>query len=425
MGQDFKTETIAIHQNFRGDETNSIVRGIHPTSAYHFNDSTHGAQLFDLSVAGNIYSRLTNPTNDALGQVVSDLEGGIGGLAVSSGSAALNVLVMTLCKSGDHIFASKSLYGGTVSYLKNTISKFGVSVTFVDQDDDYDKLAAQIRPETKIILAEAITNPRIEVLDVDKFAKLAKDFDIPFVLDSTFTPPAIFKPFEHGINIIIHSATKYLGGHGNSLAGIIVDGGSYNWDNGKFPELSQPDDSYHGLVYTKAFGNAAFLLKARAHILRDTGSCLSPFDAFLILTGIQTLFIRLEHVSKNALSLAQWLEAHPCIEWVSYPLLESHKNHELAKKYLPNGAGGILAFGVKGDRAESEKFINSLKLGIQAVNVGDVRTIVTHPASTTHRQLSEDELVASGISGNLIRISIGLENLEDIKTDLDQALRGE
>lgn len=423
MTQKLHLETLAVHQGFRGDETNSIVRPIHTSTAFAFNDADHGADLFNLSAVGNIYSRLTNPTNDALGNVVAELEGGVGGLSVASGAAALLTTVLSICESGDHIVSSKSIYGGSYSLFSNTLKNFGIEVTYVDQNASREEIQQAFQENTKILFAEVIGNPKVEVLNVEKFAALAKANDVPFVVDSTFTPPAIFKAFDHGVNIVVHSATKYLGGHGNALAGVIVDSGTFDWNNGKFPSLTTPQDAYHGLVYTEAFGNLAFLIKARAHVLRDIGASLSPFNAFLILQGIQTLHLRLDYVSKSALALAQWLENHPQVEWVSYPLLESNPDYDRAKAYFPKGSGGILAFGIKGGREKSRAFINGLELGIHAVNVGDVRTIVTHPASTTHRQTPADELAALGISEGFIRISVGLENVEDIKADLDQALQ--
>ncbi|XKM13682.1 O-acetylhomoserine aminocarboxypropyltransferase/cysteine synthase [Orbaceae bacterium ac157xtp] len=423
MTKQLHLETIAVHQNYRGDETNAIVRPIHLTSAYYFNDSDHGASLFDLNTAGNIYSRLTNPTNDALGTLVSDLEGGAGGLAVATGAAAITTVILTLCKQGDHIVASRSLYGGTITLLSGIFTRLGIHTTFVDQSSNIDELQKSIQKNTKFVLAEVIDNPLVNVLDFEKFSKLAHDNQIPLVIDSTFTPPTIFKPIEHGADIIVHSATKYLGGHGNVMAGIIVDAGKFDWQaSGKFDNLTQPDPAYHGLSFSNSFGNLAFIVKARAQALRDTGLTLSPFNAFLISTGIQTLAIRLAHISQNTLKIAEWLETHPHIEWVSYPLLKSHPDYQLAKQYFKHGASGILSFGIKGTLANSKLFIDSVKLAIQAVNVGDVRTIVTHPASTTHRQCSDEELKNAGITQNLIRLSVGLENIEDLKADLDQAL---
>lgn len=418
----YKLETLAVHQNFRGDDKHSVARGIYPSTAFIFDDADHGADLFDLKVAGNIYTRLTNPTNDDLGDLISQLEGGVGGLALASGAAAITATILALCEEGDHILASRSLYGGTLALFQNTFSKLGIQTTLVDPEDSYEELAKQIQPNTKLVFAEVIGNPSINVLDCEKFAKLAQTSHIPLVIDNTFSPPGLFKVKDHGANIIIHSATKYLGGHGNALVGAIVDCGNFDWTNGKFPSFTQPDDAYHGLVYSEAFGPAAFIYKVRTQILRDVGLTASPFSAYLVATGIQTLSLRLQHVSKNALALAQWLEKLPQVESVSYPLLKSHPDYARALTYFPNGAGGILSFKLKGDLAESKSFINQLKLCINAVNVGDVRTIISHPASTTHRQSSEEELLAAGITPNFIRISLGLENIEDIKTDIKQAL---
>ena len=353
---------------------------------------------------------------------MNNLEGGAAGLAVASGAAALLTTILTICKAGDHIVSSKSIYGGSYSLLVNTFAQFGVETTFVDQDASYDELCKAFRPNTKILFAEVIGNPKVNVLDCEKFARLAQTHQVPFVVDSTFTPPNLFKAIKHGAHIVIHSATKYLGGHGNALGGVIVDAGTFDWSNGKFQDFCTPSSAYHGLVFTQAFGNLAFILKARAHVLRDTGSSLGAFEAFLILQGIQTLHVRLDYVSKNALELARWLEKHPKVDWVSYPLLESHPDYQRAKKYFPEGAGGILAFGLKGNREDSKRFINNIKVGIHAVNVGDVRTIVTHPASTTHRQSPAEDLQALGITEGFIRISLGLEHLDDIKEDIAQAL---
>lgn len=419
----YHLDTIAVHQNFRGDDKNSVARGIYPSTAFIFDDADHGADLFDLKVAGNIYSRLTNPTNDDLGNVVSDLEGGVGGLAVSSGASAVTATVLAICNAGDHILATKELYGGTLALFANTLNRLGIETTFVDQDTSKEELKSLIQPNTKLIFAEVLGNPNINVLDCEKFSQLAKEAHIPFVVDNTFSPPGIFNAKEHGADIIVHSATKYLGGHGNALAGVIVDCGTFDWTSGKFPAFTTPDPAYHGLVYSEAFGNAAFIYKVRTQVLRDTGLTASPFNSYLILNGLQTLNLRLKHVSENALKLAKWLEAHEGVASVSYPLLESHKDYARAVEYFENGAGGILSFQLKGDLQKCKNFINHLELCINAVNVGDVRTIVSHPASTTHRQSSAEELAAAGITDNFIRISVGLENIEDVIQDLDQAIR--
>lgn len=423
MTKKLQFATEAIHQNYRGDETNSIVRPIHPTSAYFFDDADHGANLFDLKDAGNIYSRLTNPTNDALGETISRLEGGVGGLSVATGAAAVTLVILALASQGDHVVASRSIYGGTISLLANTLAPLGIETTFINQDADYETLAASIQANTKLIIAETIGNPLVSVLDYEKFSKLAKEHHVPLVIDNTFCTPYLFKPLEHGANIVVYSATKYLGGHGNALGGVIVDGGNFDWtkDN-KYPSLTTPDSSYHGLIYTEAFKEAAFIYKVRTQGLRDIGPASSPFSSYLIATGLQTLHLRLDAHSKNALALAKHLESHPQVEWVLYPGLESHPDYDRAKRYFDKGASGIFCFGIKGGLEAGKKFINGVELGIHASNVGDVRTIVTHPASTTHRQLSEEELINAGISSSLIRISVGIEAIEDIIADFDQAL---
>ncbi|MDR1781855.1 MAG: O-acetylhomoserine aminocarboxypropyltransferase/cysteine synthase [Bacilli bacterium] len=414
--------TDAVHQFFRGDETNSIVRPIYPTSAYFFNDADHGADLFDLKVTGNIYSRLTNPTYDAFSDVVAKLEGGVAGISTSSGAAAIFLAIISLVKAGDHIIASNSIYGGTTSLLNNQLKDLGIETTFVNQEASYEELNKEIKANTKLIFAETIGNPTVPVLDYEKFSKLAKENHLPLVIDNTFTP-YLFKPLDHGANIVVYSATKYLGGHGQVVGGVIIDGGNFDWNkDDKFSHLTTPDSSYHGLNFSETFKEAAYGLYVRAKGLRDYGPSLSPFNAFLLTTGLQTLHLRLERHSQNALALAEFLESSPQVEWVKYPGLKSHPNYELASKYLPLGSSGILAFGIKGGLEAGKKFINSLELGIHAANVGDVRTIVTHPASTTHRQLSGDELLASGVSENLIRVSVGIENIEDIKADFIQAL---
>lgn len=424
MEKKIRIETLAVHQNFTGDETHSIARPIHPSTAFSFESANAGAELFDLQKAGNIYTRLTNPTNDALGELVSQLEGGVGGLAFASGAAALTAIILTLCQQGDHIVASKALYGGTIALLNNTFSRLGITTTYVDQHESAEEVENAFQPTTKFLLAEIIANPKVDVLDVEKFAQIAARQKVPFIVDSTFTPPYLFQPKEYGVNIIFHSATKYLGGHGNALGGVVVDCGNFDWNQDKFKELSTPSDAYHGLSFVDVFKEQAFIYKLRAEALRDTGGTISPFNAYIILTGIQTLHVRLAYISQNALTLGKWLEQHEKIEWVLYPLLPSHPDYERASQYFPKGAGGVLSFGIKGGRAASEEFINRLTLAIHAVNLGDVRTIVSHPASTTHRQLSSAELKNAGIAENLIRIAVGIEAVEDIIADIEQALGG-
>ncbi|MDR3215079.1 MAG: O-acetylhomoserine aminocarboxypropyltransferase/cysteine synthase [Bacilli bacterium] len=416
-------ETNVVHQYFRGDETNSIVRPIHPTTAYFFNDADHGADLFDLKVVGNIYTRLTNPTYDAFGQTIAQLEGGVAGISTASGASAISLAILALVKSGDHIIASKTIYGGSISLFNNQLKQLGIETTFIDQEASYDELSKEIKENTKLIFAETIGNPTVPVLDYEKFSALAKSYHLPLVIDNTFAP-YLFKPLDYGANIVIYSATKYLGGHGNVIGGVIVDGGNFDWaKDDKFIHLTSPDDSYHGLNFYATFKEAAYGLYVRAKCLRDYGPTLSPFNAYLLSTGLQTLVLRLERHSANALNLAKYLEKHEAIEWVLYPGLTSHPNYDIASRYLTKGASGILAFGIKGGLEAGKKFINSLELGIHAVNVGDVRTIVTHPASTTHRQLNAEQLKASGIEDNLIRISVGIENIDDLIADIEQALK--
>lgn len=416
-------ETIVVHQGFRGDETNSIVRPIHPSTAYIFDSADHGADLFDLKVAGNIYQRLTNPTNDAFANTINELEGGAGALAVSSGSSAITLAILGLAEAGDHIVLSNAIYGGTSSLAKNTLSALGIESTFVDQAASIEELQKAFRPNTKAIIAETIGNPLSNILDFEKFSKLSEDNHAPLIIDNTFATPYLFKPLEHGANIVVYSATKYLGGHGNVLGGVIVDGGNFDWGKtDKFEKLTKPNDSYHGLVFTETFGPAAFVYSVRTLGLRDIGSALSPFNSFLLSTGLQTLALRLDAHSRNALKLAKYLENHPQVEGVYYPGLASHPNADLASKYLTKGASGILSFKIKGGLEAGKKFINSIELAIHASNVGDVRTIITHPGSTTHRQLSEEELLKANIPANLIRVSVGIENIDDILADFEQAL---
>ncbi|WP_423363890.1 O-acetylhomoserine aminocarboxypropyltransferase/cysteine synthase family protein [Mycoplasma sp. P36-A1] len=416
-------ETVVVYQGFEGDDQNSIVRGIHPSTAFRFDDAQHGADLFDLQASGNIYSRLTNPTNDALGNLVAELEGGVGGLAVSSGQSALTLAVLTIAKAGDHILASKKIYGGSTSLLGYTFKNLGIETTFIDQDLPIEELNSYVKPNTKIFIGETIGNPLADVLDFDKFAKFTKDNDIVFIVDNTFATPILFRPLEHGANIVVHSATKYLGGHGNALAGIVVDGGNFDWTKSdKYSDFTKPNEGYHGLVFTDVFKNAAFIARARTLGLRDIGVAISPFNSFLILQGIQTLALRINKSSENALKVAKFLEAHPKVEWVSYPLLESSVNYDKAKKYFGDKASGILSFGVKGSVEDGKTVIENTKIAIHAVNVGDVRTIITHPASTTHRQLDDQQLKEAGISQTLIRLSVGIENADDLIADLAQAL---
>ncbi|RME43002.1 MAG: O-acetylhomoserine aminocarboxypropyltransferase/cysteine synthase, partial [Chloroflexi bacterium] len=381
------------------------------------------ANLFALKELGNIYTRIMNPTTDVLEQRMADLEGGVGALAASSGHAAQTMAIFTLCSAGDHIVGSSRLYGGTYNQFNYTFPRLGIEVTLVDPNEP-DSFAAAIRPNTKIIYGETLGNPDITVFPFDEVADIAQAHNIPVMIDNTFATPYLCRPFEHGANIVTHSTTKFLGGHGTTIGGIIVDGGNFDWRSGRFPNFTTPDPSYHGLVYADldAVGLPPFIIKARVQILRDIGACQAPFNSWTTLQGIETLSLRMERHVSNALRVAQFLEDHPDVAWVTYPGLESHPHHERAKKYLPKGAGAILGFGIKGGREAGERFINSLKLFSHLANVGDAKSLAIHPASTTHSQLSEEELRSAGVTPDFIRLSVGIEDIEDILWDLDQAL---
>ncbi len=418
-----KKETICVHGGYNPKSGEPRVLPIVQSTTYSYKDPEYLADLFDLKQEGHMYSRISNPTISALEEKVSQLEGGVGALAVASGQSATLIAILNICKSGDHILASSNLYGGTITLLSVTLKKFGISISFIDQDSSLEELIKHVRPETKAIFAETISNPSPKVLDLEKFSLFAKEVDLPLIIDNTFPTPFLCNPFEYGANIVVHSATKYLDGHATSIGGIIVDGGNYNWDNGKFKELTEPDLSYHGIRYVKEFQERAYITKARVQLLRDLGNCLSPLNAFLINLGIETLHLRMARHSENALTLAKYLELHPKVSWVNYPKLESNESYKLAEKYLPLGASGILAFGIKGGRKAAEEFLKNIQLTGLVVHLGEVRTSVLHPATTTHRQLSDEELRLAGIGEDMIRVSVGIENIEDILEDFELALR--
>ncbi|MBR4598338.1 MAG: aminotransferase class I/II-fold pyridoxal phosphate-dependent enzyme, partial [Opitutales bacterium] len=379
------------------------------------------AKLFDLDESGFFYTRLGNPTIDALERKFAALEGGVGAIAFSSGQAASTALIFNLCNAGDHIVSASTIYGGTYNLFAHTVKKLGVDVTFVDPKAGEDEIRAAVRANTKFIFGETLSNPSVKVLDFEKFAKIAREFKIPFAVDNTFPTPALCRPFDFGANIVIHSLSKYADGHACAMGGIIVDKGDFDYNNPKFPDFCTPDESYHGLVYAQKFGNLAFLVKARTHIMRDTGAILSPQNAFLINMNLETLPLRIERHSSNALKLAQFLENHKKVAWVEYPGLDSSPEKPYADKYL-KACSGVLTFGPKGGAAAAEKFMNSLKLAAQVIHVADARTSVLHPASTTHRQLSEEAQKETGILPELIRVSVGIEHIDDIIADFDQAL---
>ncbi|MBU5259316.1 homocysteine synthase [Bacillus pumilus] len=419
----FRLETKAIHAGQELDSaTYSRAVPIYQTSSFGFRDSEHAANLFGLQEPGNIYSRIMNPTNDVFEKRIAELEGGIGALAVSSGQAATTYSILNIAGAGDEIVSSSSLYGGTYNLFAHTLKKLGITVKFVDSSN-LEELEAAITDKTKAVYAESIGNPKGDILHIEAVSAIAHKHHIPLIVDNTLASPYLLRPIEFGADIVVHSATKFIGGHGTSIGGVIVDSGQFPWaDSDKFKGLTEPDPSYHGLTYTEAIGEAAYITKARVQLLRDLGAALSPFNSFLLLQGLETLHLRLERHSENALKTAQFLQDHPLVDWVSYPGLESHESYELAKTYLPKGQGAILTFGIKGGRAAGKKLIDSVKLFSHLANVGDSKSLIIHPASTTHQQLSEAEQKTTGVTPELIRLSVGTEAIEDILADLEQAI---
>jgi O-acetylhomoserine (thiol)-lyase len=416
-------ETLALHGGHQVDsDTLSRAVPIYQTSSYCFKDSDHAARLFALQEFGNIYTRIMNPTVDVLEKRLAALEGGVAGLGFSSGMAAITAAVLNICRAGEHVVSSGSLYGGTVTLFGHMFPRLGIDVRFVDPADPAN-FAKAIRDNTRLVYIESLGNPKNDVLDYHEIVRVAHDRGVPVICDNTVLTPMLFRPMEHGIDIVVHSCTKYIGGHGTSIGGAIIDSGRFDWSNGRYPELTEPDPSYHGIKYVESFGNLAYILKARVNILRDTGACMSPFNAFLFLQGLETLHLRMPRHCENALKLAQWLETHPQVGWVNYPGLESHPDRARAQRYLSAGCGGILGFGIRGGKQAGVKFINSVKLASHLANIGDSKTLVIHPASTTHQQLSEAEQLAAGVTPDYIRVSVGTEHIDDIIADFEQALR--
>jgi len=425
---DFKFETLQLHAGQEVDPTtNSRAVPIYQTTSYVFNDSDHAANLFGLKEFGNIYTRIMNPTTDVFEKRIAALEGGVAAVAVASGQAAQFIAITNFLEAGDNFIATSNLYGGTFNQFKVQFKRLGINVKFVETDDPAD-FEAKIDENTKAIYVETIGNPRFNIPDFEKLGQLAAKHDIPLIVDNTFGAGGfLFRPLEHGANVVVESATKWIGGHGTSIGGVIVDGGNFNWGNGKFPAFSEPSESYHGLKFWEVFGadgpfgNIAFSIRARVEGLRDFGPAISPFNAFLLLQGLETLSLRVERTVQNSLELAQWLENHPQVEYVNYPGLKSSPYHELAKKYLKRGFGGVLSFKIKGPAETADKFINSLSLVSHLANVGDAKTLIIHPSSTTHEQLSPEEQKASGVEPGLLRVSVGIEHIEDIKADFSAA----
>jgi O-acetylhomoserine (thiol)-lyase len=395
---------------------------IYQTTAFVFNNSQHAADLFALKTEGPIYTRLGNPTVDVFEKRIAALEGGVGALATASGAAAVTYAVLNIAGAGDEIVSAVTVYGGTFSLFQHTLPKYGIKTTFVDPDDP-ENFRKAINENTKAVYIESLGNPGINVIDVEAVAAIAHENGIPLIIDNTFPSPYLFRPIEHGADIVVHSASKFIGGHGNTIAGVIVDGGKFDWSaSGKFPGLTTPDPSYHGLNYYEALGPLAYITKVRTGLLRDTGACLSPLSAFLLIQGIETLSLRVQRHVENTRKIVKFLKNHPQVNWVNYPELEDSKYHELAKKYLPKGAGSIFTFGIKGGVEAGRKFSDALEIFSLLANVGDTKSLVVHPASTTHSQLNEEELIAAGVGPDLIRLSIGIEDADDIIADLDQAL---
>lgn len=430
MSNNLRFETLQLHAGQKIDPaTNSRAVPIYQTTSYGFNNAAHAANLFGLKEFGNIYTRIMNPTTDVFEQRIAALEGGVAAVATSSGQAAQFLALNNILQAGDNFITTSFLYGGTYNQFKVAFKRLGIEARFADGDDP-ESFVKLIDKNTKAFYLETIGNPRLNIPDFEKFAALAREYDLPLVVDNTFGAGGyLFRPLEHGANIVVESATKWIGGHGTTIGGVIIDGGNYNWGNGKFPQFTEPSEGYHGLRFWEVFGegnplglpNIAFAIRARVEGLRDFGTSQSPFNAFLLLQGLETLSLRVQRHVDNALALAQWLEQHPAVEFVQYPGLQSSPYNKLASKYLSNGFGGVLNFGIKGTKENASNFIDSLKLVSHLANVGDAKTLAIHPASTTHEQLSEAEQRASGVLPNQVRISVGIEHIDDIKADFEQA----
>jgi O-acetylhomoserine (thiol)-lyase len=418
----FGFDTLCLHAGQIPDaQTGARALPIYQTTSFVFDSADHAASLFNLQTFGNVYSRISNPTVAALEERVAALEGGRAALAAATGMAAQMLTLLTLARNGDHVVAARTLYGGTYSQLAVTFAQFGIDATFVDGDDPA-AFRAALRPNTKAVYTETIGNPQLNVADLEALAEVAHGAGLPLVVDNTLASPFLCRPFEHGADIVIHSVTKYLGGHGTTMGGILVESGKFDWGNGNFPQMTEPSRGYHGVIFHETFGNFGFTMKARMETMRTLGPTLSPMSAFLLLQGIETLHLRMPRHCESALTIARHLASHPAVEWVNYPLLEGNRYYALARRYLPQGAGGILTFGVKGGADAGVRVIEAVEMLSHLANVGDAKTLIIHPASTTHRQLDEDEQRAAGITPAMIRLSVGLESVDDIAWDLDQAL---
>lgn len=422
MSKNFEIETALVQSLEKHVKGEPRVYPLVQSTTYNYKDPDFVAALFDLAEDGHMYSRISNPTVSVFENKIAQIEGGVGAVATSSGQAATTMAILTICSAGDHIVASSTLYGGTHTLLASTLRKIGIETTFVSPDASVEDIEKAFRSTTKALFGETIGNPGINVLDFEKFSNVSKKQGVPFIVDNTIATPYLCRPIEHGANIVIHSATKYIDGQASCVGGVVVDGGNFDWTNGKFSCLVDPDPDYHGISYVKQFGKAAYITKARANILRDYGSTMSPFNAYIYNRGLETLHLRMERHSDNTLKVAKYLQSNKNVLWVNYPKLEGSKDYELAQKYLPNGASGIILFGIKGGKDAGRKFGKSLKWINNAVHLGDVRTCILHPASTTHRQLSEEEQIEAGVLPEAIRLNVGIENINDIIKDIEQAL---
>ncbi len=415
-------ETRCVQAGWQPENGEPRVLPIFQSTTFKYDSSDVLGRLFDLEIPGHFYTRLSNPTLECVENKIASLEGGVGALLTSSGQAASLFAILNLCQAGDHLVSTASIYGGTFNLFAVTLKRMGIDVTFVNQNETPQAIAASFRPSTKALFAETITNPSLEIADLEKLARIAHDHSLPFIVDNTFPTPILCRPIEWGADIVTHSTTKYMDGHAQTLGGVIVDSGNFDWTNGRFPEFNSPDPSYHGVVYTERFGRAAYITKARVQLMRDIGAQQNPFAAYILNLGLETLHLRMPRHCSNALSVARHLEKHPRVAWVNYPGLESSPFHALAQKYLPEGSCGVVSLGIKGGRPAATRFMDGLKLAAIVTHVADARTCILHPASTTHRQLSDDQLKTAGISPDLVRLSVGIENINDILADLDQSL---
>lgn len=418
----YKIETNCVQAGYEPKNGEPRVLPIYQSTTYKYDSAQYLGDLFDLKVAGHMYTRLSNPTIECVEKKIAALEGGVGALCLSSGQAANLFAILNIAKSGDNFISTSEIYGGTVNLFGVTMKKMGIEVRFASPDSTDEEIEKLFDDRTRAVFGETISNPSLVVLDIERFVKIAHKHNVPMIIDNTFATPVNCRPFEYGVDIVTHSTTKYMDGHATCVGGAIIDSGNFNWDNGKYPELSEPDDSYHGVTYTKEFGNAAYIVKARAQLMRDLGSQMSPMSAFILNLGLETLHLRMPRHYENALKVAEFLNGHPDISWVNYPGLKTDPQYEMAKKYMPNGMCGVISFGIRGGKEAAVKFMESLNLAQMVVHVADARTCVLHPASTTHRQLTDEQLVACGVPADMIRMSVGIENSDDIIEDIKQAL---